>query len=153
VSTTFFHKTRKTYYTRAYIPKRLRSLLHNRLELWRSLDTANADLAALRSAEWETKLQRVFLKLKREGLYMTQMEIDQLVQQWLERELNYAEESRATARPINDDDRESQIDGLNIMLDSAYEDLLSNDYRKIDKEADELIKAAALASRQTERGT
>ena len=48
MATTFFHKTRKTFYTRAYIPKRLRSLL----ELWRSLDSADADEAALRSAQW-----------------------------------------------------------------------------------------------------
>ncbi len=96
MATTFFHKTRKTFYTRAYIPKRLRCLLHNRLELWRSLDTADADVAALRSAQWDARLHRVFLTLKREGRYMTQAEIDALVEGWLESALEEAEDHRAT---------------------------------------------------------
>lgn len=64
MSTLFFHRQRKSYYTRAYIPRKIRSLLRNRLELWRSLDTADADVAALRSAQWDTRLHRVFLMLK-----------------------------------------------------------------------------------------
>jgi len=84
MATLFFHKQRKTYYTRAYIPRKLRSLLHSRVELWRSLDTADADVAALRSAQWDARLHRLFLTLKREGWYMTQAQIDALVERWLE---------------------------------------------------------------------
>jgi hypothetical protein len=112
MSTTFFHKGRKTYYTRAYIPRKLRRLIHNRLELWRSLDTADADVAALRLALWDTRLHRVFLTLKREGKYMTQVEIDALVEHWLEGELDYADDCRALAGPVSDAHRESQLDGL-----------------------------------------
>ena len=49
MSTTFFHKRRKSFYTRAYIPRKIRGLLRNRIELWRSLDTADRDEASLRS--------------------------------------------------------------------------------------------------------
>jgi len=83
VSTIFFHRKRKTYYTRAYIPRKIRCLLRNRLELWRSLDTTDADVAALRSSQWDTRLHRLFLALKRDGQRMTQTQIDALVDHWL----------------------------------------------------------------------
>jgi hypothetical protein len=67
MATLFFHKSRKRYYTRAYIPRKLRCLLRCRVELWRSLDTADADVAALRSTQWDARLHRAFLTLKREG--------------------------------------------------------------------------------------
>lgn len=83
MSTIFFHRKRKTYYTRAYVPRKIRCLLRNRLELWRSLDTTDADVAALRSSQWDTRLHRLFLALKRDGQRMTQTQIDALVDHWL----------------------------------------------------------------------
>ena len=56
MATLFFHNQRKTYHTRAYIPRQLRRLLRSRVELWRSLDTADADAATLRSAQWDARL-------------------------------------------------------------------------------------------------
>jgi integrase len=144
VATTFFHKTRKTFYTRAYIPKRLRSLLHNRLELWRSLDTADADEAALRSAQWDTRLHKVFLTLKRNGERMTQAQIDALVEHWLSSELEEADDFRAVEGPFSDEDRDTKSIILSDQFDDAYAAFISCDYRKVEREAQELLKSAGL---------
>ena len=45
---------------------------------------------------------------------------------------------------MSDARRESLLDGLSIMADETHEALLGNDYRKIEKDADGLLKAAGL---------
>jgi integrase len=144
MSTIFFHSKRKTYYSRSYIPTNLRQLLSGRLELWRSLGTADKDEAAVRAAQWDSRIKRVFVTLKKDGHCMTQAQIDALVESWLESELDYAEDCRAVAGPVSDYDRESQLIGLDIMNDEAHEALLGNDFTKIEKDARELLKAAGL---------
>ena len=75
---------------------------------------------------------------------MTQEQIDALVEYWLDNELDYAEDCRALAGPMSEAHRESQLDGLDIMWEQTHEALLGNDYRRIEKDADELLKAAGL---------
>jgi integrase len=144
MATVFFHRKRKSYYTRAYIPRKIRRLVHNRLELWRSLDTTDADVAALRSSQWDTRLHRLFLTLKRDGQRMTQAQIDALVEHWLNSSLEDADDFRATEGPFSDADRDTKCMILHEQLEDAAGALLSCDYRKVEREADELLKAAGL---------
>jgi hypothetical protein len=83
----------------------------------------------------------LFVSLKRNGDRMNETEREELVAYWLEAELNEAEDYRALAGPMSDDYREGQLVGLSIMADEAYEALLGNDYRKIEKDADALLRA------------
>lgn len=46
---------------------------------------------------------------------------------------------------VSDADREGQLDGLDIMHEQAHEALVGNDYRRIERDADALLKAAGLA--------
>ena len=143
MATVFFHKRRKKFYTRAYIPQKLRRLLGNRPELWRSLNTADHDEAALRSAQWDTRLHRVFLRLKRYGERMTQTEIDALVEHWLDAQLDEADDFRAVEGPFSDEDRD-----MKWLVSDQFEDangaLISCDYGRVEREAQELLKSAGL---------
>ena len=76
---------------------------------------------------------------------MSEEQIAALVQHWLEAELDYAEDCRVMTGPVSDDQREGYLEGLSIMSDEAHEGLLGNDYRKIEQEAGELLKAAGLS--------
>jgi hypothetical protein len=121
MATIFFHSKRKTYYSRSYIPTVLRHLLHDRLELWRSLDTQDKDEAALRAAQWDARIRKVFLTLKREGRSMRQEQIDSLVEHWLESELDEADDSRVMNGPYNED----QIDmAYDLIIDSTRKPLM-----------------------------
>jgi hypothetical protein len=144
MSTIFFHSKRKTYYSRSYIPTNLRQLLKGRLELWRSLGTADKDEASVRAAQWDSRIKRVFVTLKKDGQRMTQAQIDALVEHWLESALEEAEDHRATCGPLSDQQWEDQLDGLWVHFDVMNEALLSCDYRRVEREADELLKVAGL---------
>ena len=145
MSTTFFHPTRKTFYQRGRIPKNIRQHFKGRVEVWRSLRTADQEEADVRSLQLDARTKQLFFTLNREGRRMTQAQIDALVDRWLESELDYAEDCRALAGPVSDADRESQLDGLGIMHESAYAALRGNDYRKIEKDADDLLTAAGIS--------
>ena len=71
---------------------------------------------------------------------MTKDEREQLVAQWLESELEYAEDCRALAGLVSDANREEQLDGLASCQDEIAEALLSNNYRQIEREADQLLR-------------
>ena len=75
---------------------------------------------------------------------MTEKQREALVSHWLEVELDYAEECRATAGRISDAKWEEQMYGLWLVGDLAHEDLLDNDFTRIEKVADELLKSAGL---------
>ncbi len=144
MSTVFFHPDRKAYYRRVHVPRKLRQHFKGRVEVWRSLKTADRDEADLRASEFAARTKRLFVTLKREGDRMTQAQINRLVNQWLEQELDYAEDCRILVGPVSDNQRDGYLDGLSIMQEEAYEALLGNDYRKIEAEADALIQAAGL---------
>ena len=145
MSTIFLHPTRRLYYHRSSVPTRLKRLLKGRVEIWRSLKTADKGEVKVRSAAWDSRIQRLFFTLGREGDRMTEEQRDALVSHWLETELDYAEECRATAGRITDKVWEDQLDGLSFMREQAHEDLLNNDYSRIENTADELLKAAGLS--------
>lgn len=140
----FFHKSRRTFYYRSYVPRPLRRLLAGRREVWRSLDTNDKAEAKVRAASWDRRALQLYLTLRRNGDSMTEQEREALVSHWLEQELEYAEDCRALAGPVSDAHRESQLEGLSIEADLAHEQLLGNNYRKIEKTADDLLKAAGL---------
>lgn len=144
MSTVFLHPIRKTFYRRVQIPKKIRQHFKGRVEVWRSLRTSDKDEATLRASQFDALTSRLFLTLKRHGERMKVEQIEALVHHWLESELDYAEDCRVLAGPMSDDDRESQLEGLSIMFDETHEALLGNNYRKIEKEADELLRAAGL---------
>jgi hypothetical protein len=47
MSTVFLHPTRKTYYRRVQIPQKIRKHFNGRVEVWRSLKTADKDPAII----------------------------------------------------------------------------------------------------------
>ena len=139
---TFLLKNRKGLYTRVFIPKALRLFFGERVEVWKSLRTTDQEEASYRSLKWKLQAKRLFKTLRQCGERMTKDQIEILVSNWLEAELDYAEDCRAFAGLLSDDRREENLAGLDIMHDIAYEDLLGNDYRRIEVDADALIKAA-----------
>jgi hypothetical protein len=139
---TFLPNNRTSLYTRITIPKALQVYFHERIEVWKSLRTVDDEEASCRSLKWEAQAKRLFRTLRRYGERMTKDQIEILVSNWLEAELDEAEDYRAFAGPLSDDIREGNLDGLSIMLEGASEALLSNDYRKIEADAHALIKAA-----------
>ncbi len=48
-SSIFLHPTRKTYYRRVQIPQNIRQHFSGRIEVWRSLKTADKDQAEVRA--------------------------------------------------------------------------------------------------------
>ena len=99
MSTIFLHPKRGSFYHRSHVPRRLRSLLNGRVEVWRSLDTADKDEARARSAQWDARIQQLFQTLNGgTETGMTNEEREALVAHWLETEFDYAEDCRATGR-------------------------------------------------------
>jgi len=75
---------------------------------------------------------------------MTKEQRELLVSRWLESSLEEAEDYRAICGPVSDDDRETKQMILSDLWEEANEALVSCDYQKIEKEADELLKSAGL---------
>ena len=144
MATVFIPPHRLSFYKRTTIPKTLRHFFGGRLEYWRSLSTDDKDMARLKSAQWEARARRVFVTLKLRGKTMTKDEVDDLISRWMETRLDEFEGYRATCGPVSDEYRESQMDGLSIELEATEESLIGCDYRKVEKEADELLTAGGL---------
>ncbi|MEP6935997.1 MAG: DUF6538 domain-containing protein, partial [Nitrospirota bacterium] len=144
MATVFRRPNQKTFYHRSNIPHRLRPYFRGRAQLWRSLKTAHKDQAILKSAQWTARIQQLFLTLKKRGERMTQEEQEALVAHWLERELDEAEDARAMAGTISDEYRENIYYPLSDKFDEVSEALLANNWRTMEREADELLKATGL---------
>ena len=144
MSTHFLHHPRKNYYYRSVVPKHLRRLMNGREQIWRSLKTAEQDEAKARSAAWDSRVQRLFVTLRKHGERMTHEEREALVAHWLEVELDEAEDARTLAGPISEDYREGVWHVFSDQSDETTEALLTNNWRKIENEADELLKSAGL---------
>lgn len=93
----FFVPDRQSYYYRSYVPKALWHLLHGRREVWRSLFCLDKGEARLRASDWDRRTQRVYMTLRKQGNRMTEDQRNTLVSEWLDAELEYAEDCRATA--------------------------------------------------------
>ncbi len=140
-----FFPERKTYYYRSHIPESLRLWLKNRREVWRSLDTLDKDVAKIRAAQWDSRTLQLYRTLRRHGERMTEDQREALVSQWLDAELEYAEDCRATAGRWSQSQVEGNLEGLSIMQDEALEDIDDNDYRRVERVADDLLKTAGLS--------
>ncbi|MBX3301595.1 MAG: site-specific integrase [Nitrospira sp.] len=144
MSTGFLSKHRKSYYYRIWIPKAVRSYFKGKVEVWRSLKTKDKEEARVLAHQFESHAKRLFFTLRRYGHSMTPEQIDSLVARWLDTRLELAEEYRAGLRPISENQREGAWLVLHDQMGEAEDDLLSNDFRRIEKEADELLASASL---------
>jgi len=140
----FFVPDRKSFYYRSYVPKELRNLLNGRREVWRSLFCLDKGEAKRRAADWDHRTQRVYMTLCKQGNRMTEDQRNALVAEWLDAELEYAEDCRVTAGRMSENQMEAQLEGLSIMQDEALEDMQANDYQRVESIADELLKTAGL---------
>jgi integrase len=140
----FFVPARKSFYYRSHIPRPLPRLLNARREVWRSLFCTDKNLAKLRAASWDSRTLQLYMTLRTQGDRMNEAQREALVSEWLDAELEYAEDCRASAGRISGANREAQLEGLSIMQEEAAEDLTGNDYRRIEKTADQLLMAAGL---------
>jgi hypothetical protein len=141
MATIFTPPGRKTLYHRALIPLRLRHYFKGREQLWRSLKTTDPDEAKLKSLQWDTRAQRVFLTLKRQGGRMTPAEIETLIAHWMDSQLEEFEDALADF-PIDDEDRDDFLLIRSGLLEDLSEDLDHCNYRRVEQEADEILKAA-----------
>ena len=144
MSTVFLHPTRKTFYRRVQIPRKIRQYFKGRVEIWRSLKTSDKDEATFRAAQFDAQTRRLFLTLKKHGERMKADQIDALVQHWLETEFDELDDYMATCGPVSDVDRDTKHVVLSDLWQEATEALISCDFRKVEKEADALLKSAGL---------
>ncbi|HEU4683193.1 MAG TPA: DUF6538 domain-containing protein [Nitrospira sp.] len=140
----FLHPTRNVFYRRVTIPKRLRPFFNDRVEVWRSLKTADKDQAEVRSSRFDAETRRLFITLKKHGERLSKDQVEALVQQWLETELDELEDFMAVSGPFSDEDRDTKSLVLSDLWTEANEALVSCDFRKAEREADALLKAAGL---------
>lgn len=139
----FLPRKRTSFYTRLVIPGSVRSYFKDRREVWKSLRTSDRAEAEYRSLEWQAEGKRLFFTLQRRGAYMTKHQIETLVSRWLDDALDEAEDARVI-KPLNEDAVETLQGGMSYQFDEVRETLASGDYRKVAKEADELLQAAGL---------
>jgi integrase len=146
MSTVFLHRTRHTYYRRVQIPQKIRKHFNGKVEVWRSLKTADKDQAEVRAALFDAQTRRLFVTLKKSGERLSKEQIETLVQNWLETEIDELDDFMAVSGPFSDVDRETKQVVLSDLWEEANEALISCDFRKVEKEADALLKAAGLPS-------
>ena len=125
------------------IPEGIRRYFTHRREVWRSLSTGDRAEAECRSLKWQAEGKRLFYTLQRHGAHMTKHQIEALVSRWLDDALDEAEDARAI-RPLNEDAIEDLQGGMSYHFDGYQEALVSGDYGKVAKEAEELLQAAGL---------
>jgi len=149
----FLHPTRHTYYRRVQIPKNIRQYFKGKVEVWRSLKTADKDQASVRAAQFDAETKRLFVTLKRQGEGMTKDQIEALVQIWLETEIDELEDSLAVGGPVSDDQREGEWIVYSDLFDEASEAHISRNFRKVECEADALLASAGLGELTFQQGT
>ncbi len=128
----FLPTGRESFYCRVTVPLRLRPLV-GRSEVWRSLRTADEDLARVRAEKWKAIGRRLFITLKRHGDRMNKSDIDRLVQDWLDEAL--------------DEDfpwHQHREEDLDIHSESLHESYLDNRWSRMNVEADHLLLSAGL---------
>jgi hypothetical protein len=113
--------------------------------VWRSLKTLDRAEARVKSDRWRSEGHSLFLTLKRHGAGVTRDQIDELVERWLESELDEAEDLRVLAGPFPDSYRDDVSMVLTGQLEDTYETLVSCDFKKVEQEAAALLKATGLS--------
>jgi len=110
MATPFLHPKRHVFDHRSIVPRRLRPYFKGREQLWRSLSTDNKDEATLKSAQWQARIHRVFLTLKRHGARMRPSEIETFIAHWMDSELE--EKDYRAVHPVTDD----YLEGVQLVL-------------------------------------
>ena len=110
--------------------------------MWRSPRTSDKEEATLRAAQFDAQTRGLFLTLKKHGERMSKEQIETLVQHWLEMELDELDDYMATCGPFSDVDRDTKYIVLSDLWTEANEALVSCDFRKVEREADALLKSA-----------
>lgn len=133
---------RDSYYARLTVPINLQPFFRGRKEVWRSLRTADKELARVRAERWKASARGLLFNLKRYGARMEKADIETLVRRWLETALDEAE---ALVPPVVTDQwREDRDWDLSVHHDSLMESLLSFRFERMSEEADDLLKSAGL---------
>lgn len=127
----WFHAGRKTYYTRLVVPRKLLPLLRGRVEFWKSLRTTDRSKAKLRAATFESKGRRLFLYLQRHGVMMQPDQIKSLVAEWINSELERAEQAKADGGTNELEDAEDYKDVYGTLLEEADEARQMNQQWKV----------------------
>jgi integrase len=138
VATIFLREGRSTYYVRVFVPASLHGILGRR-EIWKSLETESYETAKIRAALCDGRLSELFLLLKGNG-GMKREQIDALVKLYVTAKLREAEEGWLTRR-ISEDDRETLSLAITDALEATQEQLVSNDFKKVQDIADDLLAA------------
>ena len=142
ISSIFLPAGRDSFYSRLTVPLQLQIFLGGRKEVWKSLKTADKDLAQIRAATWQTSGRQLFHTLKQYGDRMTKADIETLVQRWLDTALDEAEGS--VPRVVTDQWRKDRDYDLSVHYDSLMESLLSFRFDRMTEDADELVISAGL---------
>lgn len=141
MATLLLPRNRPSFYHRSLVPRRLRPYFKGKSQLWRSLSTKNKDQATLKSAQWQARIQRIFITLKRHGARMTPSEIETLIARWMDSSLEVSEDYRSL-RPVTDDYLEGVQMALDTQAHETDEALADCNYSKIATEADALLQVA-----------
>jgi hypothetical protein len=141
----FYHRPRKSFYARVYIPVSLRSFFQHRVQCWRSLGTKDKKVATVKASIWNSRLQRLFYTLQTRGHRMDQAQIEALITRWMFATLDLCEDSRAERLPgMTDDEVDDQWTGCAMAVDESTGMLLSGDYAGAHREIQELLFSATL---------
>ena len=132
----------KSYYHRITIPVHLRQHFAGREEVWRSLHTLDKEETRVNAGKSEAQGRQLFLTLKSHDDRMEQSQIDELVEHWLDSELDEADDYRALSGPLEDEYCDDVSLILSDQLEEARLSLRNCDYRIIEKKTDGLIHAA-----------
>ena len=79
----FYHRPRKSFYARVYLPISIRSYFKGRIQCWRSLGTKDKHRAGVKAAQWNSRLQQLFYTLAMRGQTMNTAQIDALIARWM----------------------------------------------------------------------
>ena len=128
---TFFHRPRKSYYSRVFIPKNLLPFFNGRIECWKALRTPELSTAKLRSSAWEAQGRRLFRTLGYRGHTMTTAQIEAMIAGWIEAELEADENLRADGPSLSDEERDGMTGILGDQLEETWGALVGNDLTSV----------------------
>lgn len=143
-SSIFLPAGRDSYYVRLTVPTNLQPCFGGRKEVWRSLRTADKELAQVKASTWQASGRRLFLTLRRYGGRMTQDQIEALVQHWLDTTLDETDHNRLLAGPVTDEQYIDRDKDLTDYQDILLEWLRGNELERMTEPADQLLQSAGL---------
>ena len=125
----------RAYYSRLLVPVALRGIFGR-------LGTAVSD-ACIKACVWEGHLSRLFVFLKEHHRRMTAKEIERLIEHYISSTLKDCEEERLN-RAVSEDEREAIGLTLVDLMENTHAELVTHDYRRISRTANELLETIGL---------